>query len=362
MTIETPPYSADIKPLTTLRFFAALVVVIHHFGYFAPYPVEEYTSFLKKGYLAVDFFFILSGFILTHAYTASYLTGRFSRHDFLLRRFARIYPVHIVMLTLMAVVAMTPLHFGPIKDWPGEYPWDLLFHNIILIQGWGIDDTLGFNIPSWSISAEWFAYLLFPFLLPLCVRLSPAFLLICSGAAYVGLWLVSNHIDPLRPLTEFTNDFSIFRIMPAFVLGMALYRFKAVRASNNMAGWGIIVYAGIAALCMHKGFIDILTIPCFALIIVWAADLDRLGRSSWLARPWPVWLGEISYALYMVHYPVMVLVMYNAQLHMPAEAYQRIFPLLACGSLALMLPAAALLYHGVEVPARRWITGRRRIA
>ena len=359
MTIEAPPYPAALQPLTTLRFFAALVVIIHHFGYFAPYPVEEYTSFLKKGYLAVDFFFILSGFILTHAYVGAIRAGKFNRYDFLRRRFARIYPVHIVVLLFMAVVAVTPLHFGPIKDWPGAYPWDLLVHNILLIQGWGIDDTLGFNIPSWSISAEWFAYLLFPLLLPLCMRLQTAFLLLLSIVIYTVTWFVSHYIDPLRPITEFTNDFSPIRILPAFLLGMALYRYKAVRSPSRIAGWNLGICTVLAFLFMHWGLIDITVIPLLALIVINAADLVRVDRQGWLARPTAVWLGEISYSLYMVHYPVMVLVMYSAQLHLSAQDYQWAFWVLAPVSLLLSLIAAAALYHYIEIPARRLITLRK---
>ena len=359
MTIEAPPYPAALQPLTALRFFAALVVIIHHFGYFAPFPVEEYTSFLKKGYLAVDFFFILSGFILTHAYAKMVLAGNFDRHDFLRRRFARIYPVHIVMLLVMALVALTPLHFSPIKEWPGAYPWDLFIHNVLLIQGWGIDDTLGFNIPSWSISAEWFAYLLFPILLPLSVRLHTAFLLIVSISIYAAAWFISNYLDPLRPITEFTNDFSPLRILPAFLLGMAIYRYKAVRMPNAMCGWGLVIYAALAFLFMHYGLIDIVVIPCLALIVAWGADLTRTQQESGLANPVAVWLGEISYSLYMVHYPVMVVVLYSAQLYLSEQDYRLAFWGLAPLSILLSVGAAALLYRYIEIPARRWISGRK---
>lgn len=361
MTIEAPPYPASLPALTSLRFFAAMVVVIHHFGYFTPYHVEEFTLFLRKGYLAVDFFFILSGFILTHAYTKALLQGKFDRYGFLLRRFARIYPAHAVMLLVMAFVAATPLHFGPIKDWPGSYPWDMLMHNVLLIQGWGIDDTLGFNIPSWSISAEWFAYLLFPFLLPLCVRLNPTFLMIMATLIYAVMWFTTNYINDVRPLTEYTNDFSMIRIMPAFLLGMALYRYKNAHAPNGHAGLGMIAYALIAAFFMHQGFIDIIVIPCLAFLVIWGADLSRLNREGWLAHPLSIWLGEISYSLYMVHYPVMVLILYSAQIYLTEEAYRLAFWGLAPLSFAVSLIAAAALYYYVEVPARRWITGRHQV-
>lgn len=357
MTNPILPYPADIRPLTSLRFFAAVVVIFTHLKYFIPFSLEPYTRF--EGYLAVDFFFILSGFILTHAYIDSRAAGTFQNFDFWRKRLARLYPVHAVTLILMAGVGLTALQFGPIREWPGDYVWMLLGENIMLVHAWGGNDDLGFNVPSWSVSAEWFAYLFFPILLTLSLRTRPSLLLIFSAVAYASIWLISHDINPARPITKITNDFSMFRIMPAFVLGIALYRFKATRPPNPQAMAGVVICAFLSLIVIHKGYLGILVIPFFSGIIIWAADLSRLPKPTWLSHAVPVWLGKISYSLYMIHYPCMVLILYAAQISMAKDVYKIHFIWLAPLCLALSLAAAALLYHYVERPGRRWLAGQR---
>ncbi|MBI4031091.1 MAG: acyltransferase, partial [Proteobacteria bacterium] len=301
--LSVRPYPAHIAPLTTLRFFAALVVFIYHIGYFLPLSVRESFGILKKGYLAVDFFFILSGFILTHAYVEAARQKRFSAKEFYIRRFARIYPLHFVTLLVMAAISFTRLGYGFIFDEVERFQTIPFFNHLFLLHAWGVEPTLRFNIPSWSISAEWFAYLLFPALLLIFLRLKPARLLAASMTLFAAIWFFSYYNDSENPITRFSVNFGILRIFPEFIVGMALWLFCSQRHPypSPRAWLGFIAFTALFLILLHYSAPAVLFIPAFSGIIVFAAELARAEdprAAGWLGSPAGVWLGEISYAIY----------------------------------------------------------------
>ena len=154
------PTATHIKPLTSLRFVAAYWVVVHHYwphlaGAGAQPPL------IARGYLGVELFFVLSGFILCHVYLPQFEEGRFRYRDFLWARLARIYPMHIATLVGMGAMAGAALAIGLSVD-PNVLSLAALPANLTLTQAWGLAPVAGWNHPSWSISAEWFAYIAFP--------------------------------------------------------------------------------------------------------------------------------------------------------------------------------------------------------
>jgi peptidoglycan/LPS O-acetylase OafA/YrhL len=153
----TPPL--DIKPLTSLRFFAAFWVVTYH--YWPKLAVTGTPALVAKGYLGVELFFILSGFILCHVYLPSFEAQRFRYGEFLWARLARIYPMHLATLVGIGLMGGAALAAG----FPVEHnllSLAALPANLALVHAWGFAPVVGWNHPSWSISAEWFAYLAFP--------------------------------------------------------------------------------------------------------------------------------------------------------------------------------------------------------
>jgi peptidoglycan/LPS O-acetylase OafA/YrhL len=185
----------QLASLTPLRGIAALWVVIFHFCWYFPgvHP-ERYTGAVYKGYLAVDMFFVLSGFVITHVYKEGFahrVTGRRYR-EFLKARVARIYPLHITVLLLFVATATAERaanyalrgSFEPIPLL-GERSLGGLLANLVMLQGlWARE--LSWNDPSWSISLEFLAYLLFPLLFPLLWRAGAA-----AKAGLGGLLLVA---------------------------------------------------------------------------------------------------------------------------------------------------------------------------
>src|ERR1041384_1778474 len=150
--------------LTSMRGIAALMVAFYHLRY-GFVPVPDFNLFIfqfrfgEKGYLWVDFFFILSGFILAHRYSdaCERLNGRVY-FNFLWHRFARIWPLHAV--TLCAAILYLVL-----KNGVGFVKLDAIAANAFLVHGWGHLYQPSFDFPSWSLSSEWGAYLLLPLLL-----------------------------------------------------------------------------------------------------------------------------------------------------------------------------------------------------
>src|SRR6202161_3995096 len=116
---------------------------------------------VAKGYLGVELFFVLSGFILCPVYLDQVADGGFRYGSFLWARLARIYPLHLATLAGIGAMALAALAAGRVID-PNILSWSSLPANLLLVQAWGYAPQAGWNHPSWSISAEWFAYLSFP--------------------------------------------------------------------------------------------------------------------------------------------------------------------------------------------------------
>ncbi len=168
--------AGQLPSLTSLRGLAALWVVLYHFSVqcFPNLDATPYTHIIHKGYLAVDLFFMLSGFVMTHVYHRAF-SESVTRHyrGFFVARIARIYPLHVLILLLFVATAVASqwttgtATIGSIRDIPlqGSESVSALVANLFMLQGLDAG-KLSWNYPAWSISVEFMAYLLFPFALP----------------------------------------------------------------------------------------------------------------------------------------------------------------------------------------------------
>ncbi len=158
----------NIKALTGLRGYAALWVVLSHASFTdslsAPLAARlnwgRADGVLRHEYLAVDLFFVLSGFVLTHAHARELDGGVDGRSyvRFLLLRLARVYPLHLLALVAAVLIAqVVPSH---LENTAGS-----LVLNILLMSSWGFCSTLSWNGPAWSLSSEWLAYLVLPLMI-----------------------------------------------------------------------------------------------------------------------------------------------------------------------------------------------------
>jgi len=306
--------SARLQQLTGLRFFAALAIVVFHLK--GVFGVPAISVDLAQG---VTFFFVLSGFILSYVYPK--LRNSASVAQFYRARIARIWPVHLVALILGFILI--------------GYEFDLttLAPNILLVQGWLPVSAMyfGYNSPSWSVSAELFFYLAFPLLIVnwdstwrwkiSCCVLLTAFAIclgaICELPEYENLesasFNISQHglvyIGPLARLLEFVLGIGAAQIFR---------RWQPVLSLRN----GTFVELGAIVLCAIPMIISPILVesignaakwsgarmwlthssaaPTFAILILvfgWGKGLI----SRFLAMRLLVFLGEVSFSMYLVH-------------------------------------------------------------
>lgn len=284
---------AVLKPLTSLRFFAALAVVAHHVGAF------------PAGYLGVTFFFILSGFILAYRYAGKIRTGEDVR-SFWQKRFARVYPAHILTL-----VAALPLLAHPIAGTTSDNLMSIV-PSLLLLQSWVPDNGVyfGLNAVSWSISNEAFFYLVCPFLLPLLagIRLRTALAASCATLLLLGIGALLWHWAGSSPLTHWLFYINPFVRLPEFVLGVVLgLAFHRSPTANFGTRWELasVIFAllsitVIAKLGMNAFTYSLAFIPASAAAVyVFARGNGALTRA--LSTQALVKLGEASFMLYMIH-------------------------------------------------------------
>jgi peptidoglycan/LPS O-acetylase OafA/YrhL len=155
--------SREIRPLTSLRGVAAFAVVLQHFPATAQTLTPQWIpSSASHGYMAVDFFFVLSGFIMSLTYLPGFVArGRSAFPDFMVKRVARIVPMNLFALLALVVAGFLSRRLTGANMFfdDARLPFNLAA-NVLMLQGLGIGQNL--NGPSWSISTEFAAYFLFP--------------------------------------------------------------------------------------------------------------------------------------------------------------------------------------------------------
>lgn len=359
---DLPALTGDIPALTSMRFFAALYVSLFHVHFFSGYSFGVFDPIFSAGYLAVDFFFVLSGFILAYTYVDAFKEKSVSMRVFMIKRLARIYPVHVVMLLITAFFLWICKSAG----WEAmEDSLNIvnLIYNFMLIHAWNQIDVLTYNQPSWSISAEFFSYLCFPAIIWLVGRWrkTPFTILAYSLVFFILVQVIFLCFGVI--LSKSSCDYGIIRIVPEFILGVSIYLFfLQYRYERDIRMAILSVFSVIMALLYIGGF-DIIVVLFLGVAIYLLAEAQRSGVTMWLSNPIWVYLGKISYSFYMVHYCVILCVIY-----MLFGKYLGVLgggvPLgviqVSCLFVSVMacFPAAMLLYHGVEVPMRRLIIQR----
>lgn len=359
----------QIHSHTGIRGIAALLVVAYHLqlGPFYKLPFETATALFRRSYLMVDLFFVLSGFIISYVYAAD-RSSRLPKSEtttFLITRFARIYPLHLlslVYLTLFtigstAVLAATGRDYVPLvprafADWLTQ---------LLLLNAW-FPHHFEWNIPSWSISAEAFAYLLFPLLVAAHVRssrLTQAALLAASVAFYSYVAMTSKSLDIVVGLAP-------ARCLAGFALGMLIYFHRSAMQKASDPLLSVIQLAGVAWALLALAFRvnDPLVIPAFALVVL-STWPDRGVIASLLSLRAPRWLGDISYSVYLLHVPLGATLWFFWSHAEPrlglAPAVSRAIWLAMVFSVVLSV--STLTYSRIELPARRamlrWWRGRK---
>lgn len=299
---ESTLVPARLRRLTSLRFFAAAMVLLHHtFALLMPDSVFAKAS--RAGFVGVGFFFVLSGFILMWTYRAD-LPKRY----FYGRRVARIYPVHLLTALLAA---------GLIVILGGGIEWPQAILNLLLLQSWVPVESYGssLNGVSWSLCCEAFFYLCFPFIAHRFQGWGVRKVVTTISVALVVVALLVIFTLPVDVAQQFLYKGPAYRI-GGFMLGvvLAVWMRSGGHVRTGMQG-AVTIAAGSYALALAatpvafrlglpdlRVYADLITLPAVCLVIVAAASADISGKRSWLTAPWMVRFGDASFSLYMVHY------------------------------------------------------------
>lgn len=343
----------SLPSLTAVRGIAAWWVVLYHFRDEVPYDFfwTPIYRIISHGDFAVDFFFVLSGFIISLNYTERLLQPAWEAYlKFLVARVARIYPLHFFMLIAFLVNPTAIYLLSTAKELGDRYDPVYFLLSLVMVQNWGFTSHLAWNIPSWSISTEWAAYLLFPLNVWLANRFgsSAGRCVVLAGTFLTILALCCSFFG--FELTTAISHFGLVRCLTEFGAGMALQRMWCARPDPS--SWGYVTYLGAAAglilLYLFGLTPDFVVLPmAFCFIVLSLASRHGLGRIGRL--PILVVFGEISYSTYLVHYFVKDWTKFLfAEPSVPPWLLMLIY-------LVAVAAASFVLYYIVERPARKAI-------
>ena len=396
----TAPVGRDAPPrvffgaLESLRGVAALLVAIYHVPWIHP---AYHWGVVRNAYLMVDFFFVLSGFVICHGYAEKLASQRdFARYAWL--RVGRLYPLHLALLLVwvgLDVAAYARRAIAGAMTWGvavTQLHWSEIAASLVLIQGLGTHDDLIYNFPSWSISAELYVCLLFGVVVLSLGRRAPLW----QVASLISIGSFAVYLVAGQP--AFINPFHLafFRCAIGFFFGVVVYQvYRRMRPTlarvggRAWYGWlvTLTVVATIVFLDVKKiNATDFAITPIVGLLVLLVAGAQGgIVLRVLHLRPL-VWLGRVSYSIYMVHALVHMLysvaltrllrampqfdagvemVYSRPRLH-PTPLVSAAFLLLAIGSVCLL---SHLTYSYIEDPFRkkskeqadRWFSSRARV-
>lgn len=356
-------YPQHIKPLTSLRFLAAFWVLLYHFKDHLGLDLGRF-GLIADGYLGVDLFFALSGFILAHVYLTEVEGGQFGYGGFLKNRLARVYPMHLVALGAMLILFVGASMLGVGESAPDSFKLTDLPAHLLLVHAWGTTQTVGWNFPSWSISAEWAAYLIFPLIAAGVLKAQQASraLVACALGICLASYVMLDNLHLVLPwvgqdFSGMTAQIGALRIMPSFLLGISLYAFGRNHAAPKAWAWPIVLTSavwivGVCSLHLWQGLV------WFGLagLLYGLAETARHDIDAPMAGKSFVFLGAASYAVYMLHLPIDIVWFHALEKFGVTESSPLLVRALAvAGVFVACTIAASIAYLCIEEPARKWI-------
>jgi peptidoglycan/LPS O-acetylase OafA/YrhL len=291
--------------LDSWRGVCAVIVVIYHFTALSHLL---FLPFFRNGWIFVDFFFVLSGFVITHAYQ-HHLQSRHELLAFAIRRFGRVWPLHAAMLVPFVLTELLKLLLtakGFSADRPsftGEMSTAGLVANLFLVQSVGVLSYASWNVPSWSISVEYWTYIVFGVVVLAGAKAARPRLwntLLLAAIFALSLLVLTVYAKTL----ETTVTFGIFRCLLGFIGGHFAHqlwrRLPPLRSPTGIELLTVLLVS-LFAVYLANGLFALLAPVVFGgAVIVFAQErgaLSQLLRSRFF-----VMLGKLSYSIYMTHW------------------------------------------------------------
>lgn len=349
---------AAFAQLTSLRFFAALLVLFSHLVFLErsdnPAVSGLYDLVFRQGACGVTFFFILSGFILTHAYEQALKEGNVSVARYLYRRAVRIFPLHLMVGVAFLGYLMWRDDLPPVRA---------VFLNLTLLQSWFPDPLVHYSLngPSWSLSDELFFYALFPLLVKVSEPVLRRVFLIGMVLIVAGSSFAALRVEGYSPFVDWMfYVFPVTRLFE-FITGILLCRMVRSGVGRSWATSGTecaLVALVLAAMVGVQWFAVslvfryqlIFMLPMAALILVFAHGRGAL--SGLLRHPALRLLGEASFALYLIHRPMITFMERWAGRGVASDVT------LAVAMLVLAIVGSILTFALLDQPVQRWLRRR----
>lgn len=340
----------NIPALTGIRGLAAVLVMLLHIPYSGIFGIESKPIIIRKGGLGVELFFILSGFILMHVYATKFSSlSTAPIVNFYKSRVLRIYPLHLAVLFAIAAYAfLDPLFVQWFRSLPGKqdtFSTLGFFQTFFLLNRVGLPSLGEWNPPSWSLSAEMVGYAFFPVLALGASRTTS--ISKCAGVAFTSLAVYC-----VVYVTKGAPPPSI-RLASCFVAGLFICRIYHLRPTWKSAP--VLANAALLSSIVLLGIDDLafLAVPTFALLILGLAYPNSVASNLCSSAP-VVWLGQISFSLYIVHYMLQAILIFNFW-DGSGETEHPAFVLFVLVFVPIVV--AWLVYLYVERPSHHW--GRR---
>ena len=347
---------AEIRPLTSLRGVASMAVVMQHFCATAQEHCDTtIPSIPPHGYMAVDMFFFLSGFIIAYTHLEDFRALSLVGYPaFLRKRAARIVPLNLFVLAAIIVLGQASLALigRNIIHPAADMPLDLV-SNALMLQGLGVGTNL--NGPSWSISTEVVAYLLFPLFAALIglarPRLAGPAVALCV-ASLVALALTTPHLG----LDTSTSAGNLVRCLTEFGTGVFIHRlYQRQTTIARIAGHDRVlagaIIGSVVLLCLR---LDLPAALLFPVIILGLAT-NRGHVAALMSNRVLHWFGLVSFSLYLIHQPFRSIGLELLRSVHPAPVGYFAALALAMAGAALVVPFAYLVHRYVERPGRNTV-------
>lgn len=347
----------ELSALTSLRGIAAVWVFSYHAlaltKDLAPQASLPLRLIASGGYLGVDLFFVLSGFVIAYNYAESSTHRSWRAYSsFLWKRLARIYPGHLAALGLFAAGLL-------IYDTHFDLSFVGLLRSLTLTQAWSFPGEQIWNPVAWSISCEWAAYLLFPIIALGVNRVSARVAVGCVIVTFAALFVAYK----LGPWGGGPHSLGLQRVAACFTAGVLTHRIwqfhnRPMNALTLVAALLLIIGASVIDTLVFRGYSAPRAVGLASLVVYGLACCD-----GWLAKRHPrfEYIGRISYSLYLVHWVVLTITQtfledFGLTKDVAAVYAGIVFGLIFSGALA------HFFYSCIEEPGRRWMLARHKPA